>query len=414
MTTRATNSPVQAKPAAATAIKTANVVKPSNSPVLTQAPRKVSSGMSSTYPAKAGVKSIPKNSFTVGKKSKNAGGIPKSAPSQGLSAKKSSKEKTQDQIQARLKKKSPWFTSIKSPLTNAGVKIPDSTGVETGTLQSVTRAAIVSNDDGCCSIRIVSPYPNTQGGPAYCVNFSTDDGTSTPLSTKWSTTYTSADNAFPSSDDLQAFSTGVRVVSAALYVQSEAALVSNGGIMIGYTQPFPVDLTASTTPSTSYENLYKSVIVPINNNKPVEVMWYPIAKDGFRYDTFTNPVAAIDTADATAVPLYEMGVVIVGAFSVPGTGGIEFQATMVVNYEFIPTSNVANIVQSSPSPQDAQEVDLVENWVQDLPVVSMVPSQKVAVAPASSIVDPPGDESGFGMFFEVLKEIAPMAIGALF
>jgi hypothetical protein len=408
MTTRANNSPVQAKPAAATAKQTANVVKPSNSPVPQGlAPRKVSHGMSSTYSAKAEVKSIPKNSFTVGKK-QNAGGVPKNAPTKGLSAKKSSKEKTQDQIQARLKKKSPWFTSIRSPLTGAGVKIPDSTGVETGTLQSVTRAAIVANNNGCCSIRIISPYPNLQGGPSYCVNFAAGDGTSTPLSTNWDTTYTTADNAFPSCDDLQAFSTGVRVVSAALYVQSEAALASNQGIMIGYTQPFPVDLTASTTPSTSYENLYKSVIVPINNNKPVEVMWYPIAKDGFRYDTFTNPIAAIDTANATQVPLYEMGVVIVGA-----DPGAEFQATMAVNYEFIPTSNVANIVQSSPSPQDAQEVDLVENWVQDLPVVSMVPSQKVAVAPAASVVDPPGDESGFGMFFEVLKELAPMAISAL-
>jgi hypothetical protein len=186
--------------------------------------------------------------------------------------------------------------------------------------------------------------------------------------------------------------------------------------MVGYSSPYADSPIGSGAPASYYQNLYKSAFTPINNNAPIQVLWYPVAENGFKYDQFlqtTAPIVTTSSPNTTDIPVYEMGVLVVGSLTSSGGGGNVFEVTVVVNYEFIPISNVANLISSAPSPSDAQEVDLVENWVQDLPVVEMTTSRVVGASPDASKVEDPGESSGFGMFYEVIKEVAPLALGAL-
>jgi hypothetical protein len=308
----------------------------------------------------------------------------------------------------RLKKKSPWFESICDPLHGADVKIPDSTGVETGTLQLVQRTSLTipALADAVTGYRTTCLHPNEAGGIQS--NFQvTDPAASTSATVKWDAT----NRNFETNKALQAYSDSVRVVSAAIYCQSEASLASNSGLMIGYVEAYPDALIATGDPLSVYENSYKSAIVPINNNEPCMTRFFPVKSDGAAYDMFYQPTLGVGGVSASGQflnPRWEMGILIHGA-----PPGAVFLITAVVNYEFIPFQNAINILDASPSPVDAQETDLVELWTQTLDPVQMTNNKVVATPPQASQVEEPGEESGFGMFFEVIKEIAPLALGLL-
>jgi len=310
-----------------------------------------------------------------------------------------------DQIQKRLKNKSPWFQSIMDPLVGADVKIPDATGFETGTLQLVHRDSFVmpATVNGVMGFRVICPYPNKSPAP-YSKNFEFTSG-ATVAAVAWDTVTV---GEFETSAPLQSYSVGVRVVSACIIIQSEASLATNSGIVTGYINPFPSSPFGNADPLSVYQNHYKSAILPLNNNAPLIVRWLPIKENGGHYDMFYQPTNPQGNNDVDDVPFYEMGVLVSGAPS-----GATFLVTVVVNYEFLPFENAINILDATPSPQDAQEVDLVENWVQDLNVVTETTTRAVSKSPASSEVAEPGQGTGFGMFAEVVSEIAPMLLGLL-
>jgi hypothetical protein len=316
--------------------------------------------------------------------------------------------KNPKKVHDRLKKKSPWFESIRDPLHGADVKIPDSTGVETGTLQLVERVSVTvpALADAVCGVRTTCLHPNEQGGIQS--NYQVTDSA---LSTSGAVSWNLANIPFPTNAPLQSYSDGVRVVSAAMYCQSEASLATNSGLMTAYVEGYPDKLILNGNPLTDYQNAYKTAIVPINNNEPAMVRFFPIKQDGGQYDMFYRPTAGIGGVTAGGTfenPFWEMGVLIHGA-----PVGAVFLFTIVVNYEFVPFENAINILDASPSPVDAQEVDLVELWTQDLDPAQITTNQIVARPPASSEVEEPGEETGFGMFFEVIKELAPLALSFL-
>jgi hypothetical protein len=115
-----------------------------------------------------------------------------------------------------------------------------------------------------------------------------------------------------------------------------------------------------------------------------------------------GPANGYDTND---VPMYEMGVIVNGSVQ-----NATFLFTIVINYEFTPFQNSINILDAKPSPQDAQEVDLVENWTQEMDPVTITSNKIVATPPESSKVEEPGHDTGFGMFFETVKELLPVAL----
>jgi hypothetical protein len=335
---------------------------------------------------------------------RGSGGVPRSPVTKGLSMPR--KENAETMIQGRLKRKSPWYQSIIDPMHGADVKIPDSTGVETGTLQICQRVAVTSGaTNSCAAVRTICLHPNKSGTELRSFNYMvaneapSGEPDFTPLEDE--ADYISFDDM----SVLQEYAQGVRVVSAAVYCQSFASLATNQGVMTTYCRPYPVSLEPGTTTITDFQNMYKSTMIPVNNNAPAVVRWYPVKTLGGMYDMFYGPTQGAGAgfeSDGPENPFWEMGIIVSG---IPA--GIQYEFTIIVNYEFIPLYNALNILDLKPSPVDAQETDLVENWVQDMPVGQMTTTTKVSKPPSASEVEEPGGGTGFGMFAEVLSAVVP-------
>lgn len=335
--------------------------------------------------------------------------LPSAPPTKALSM----SGRSADQIQARLKKKSPWFQSISDPLSGADAKIPDETGIETGTVQIVQKVTVVVNAQNMAGVQVVSPYINlAQGeGGDPGLNYQVTDVTASTTDVIWSDGAGAAGGfEFSGSGDLRAITNAHRIVSAAMYVQPEASLATNQGEMTLFTQPFSTTVGA---PYGTYLNLYKSVTLPLNAGGAGKVLWYPVAREDENFKSFfstTGTTFSSTISEEANVPYWGFGFVADGAEI-----GTTIRATIVVNYEFIPTFNTLNVLDASPSPNDVTETDLVENWTQDLPVASQVSTAAAAKSPSS--VEPQHGANdagtGFGMFFNVLSELAPLALALL-
>jgi len=348
-------------------------------------------------------------------------GLPHSTVAKGLAKGKND----QSMIHSRLKKKSPWYTSIQDPLHGADCKIPDETGVETGTVQLVTRTMVTSVNSvaGC---RIFSPYVNIQqnglpggGAESEGLNWQVLSSESDTNSIIWNAggvnTSTHIGLPFPGAADLTAVADSHRIVSAAMYVQPEPSLSSNQGDILLFTEPFEVFKSGSglLNPSlTDYNNSYKAVNYPMNSNKAAVVRWYPFARNDWNFKSFIRTNGEQDSDDDTSAdsyPAWNIGFIATGLADT----AVAFRVTMVVNYEFLPKFNSLNILGTSPSPQDATETDLVENWVQDMDVASVIPQRTIASSPSTVSPAHEDDTTGFGMFFQVIKELAPLALALI-
>lgn len=324
-------------------------------------------------------------------------------------------------MNSRLKKRSPWYASILDPLHGADAKIPDETGLETGTVQLVQRYALDTNANGIAGLRIISPYVNkvTSGTQIDLgQNIQTCSPTATTITIDWgsandiTTNWTAgAGEPFSGVNELQAVTNSHRIVSAALYVQPEPSLATNSGEITLFMRPFQTD---GTPIYTDYVNYYKSVVIPLSavSEKAAVVRWVPMVREDWSFKAFVSTIAyAFNDADSTdnSVPYWELGCL---ALTEPD---VTIRFTVVVNYEFVPTFNTLNVVDAAPSPQDATEVDLVENWVQEMPVAETVATNRASSSPET--VSPQhgenDDGSGFGMFYNVVKELAPYALGIL-
>jgi hypothetical protein len=301
-------------------------------------------------------------------------------------------------VHGNLKKKSPWFQSIQDPLHGADCKIPDEVGDETGTLQNVARAVCTVGAGGSAGFRINTPYSCFGGvtGQGWTKN----TAASAPNPLLWG-----PDIAWESSSVLMDYAQGHRVVSCAVYVQPACSLADCSGEMCFFQSPMDRQGYSSYD---SYADLYGSVLVALNSTKPTCVRWYPYSRSEQTFGTFYNPKAPT-VGDGTfgSVPFWELGFVTTG---VPA--GVSFRVTAVVNYEFLPRENAVNILDAAPSPNDAMETDLVENWVATTPSVFPVNERKISTPP--SAVTPNQAESagpdGFGMFTDVLTELLPYAL----
>ena len=322
----------------------------------------------------------------------------------------------------RLKKKSPWFTSIQDPLHGADCKIPDETGVETGTCQVVQRYTTESNANGVCGLRVICPYVNSVKMTAAQLldgaNIQTVDPAASALTIAWGSgnvvggAWTvNVATPFDGISELQSITNAHRVVSAALYVQPEASLSNNAGELCLFARAFSGDFSPSYT---DYTNYYKSVIMTMSalSQSAGVARWYPIMREDVSFKAFFSTIAtdlhnSVQTDED--IPPWQLGCIVVGE------PDVTYRFTIVVNYEFVPTFNTLNVVDAAPSPQDATEVDLVETWVQEMPIAQPVSSNVVAsspdtVSPAHGEND---DGTGFGMFYNVVKEIAPFALSML-
>lgn len=329
-----------------------------------------------------------------------------------------------DGIQKRLSKKSPWYTSIHDPLHGADVKIPDETGIETGTLQLVEKHIIKASpfngvaSDGATGFRIYTPYINRAsiGGSTALVGsnmqYLKDNATDYD---QWgwaddtSVFQVGMAGPFDGIDEIIQITNEHRIVSACLIVQPEAALSTNQGEYCLFFAPFG---NLGGTSYDDYVNHYKSIVIPVSDSQAGIVRWIPFARNDWNFKSFIRTDATDIDYDDTGddCPFWGLGCVMSGVE--PGT---VFRVTIVVNYEFVPKYNTLNILDAKPSPNDATEVDLVENWVQDMDVGTTVPQRVASSSPSSAPVQHGDNDSGtgFGMFFNVISELAPLALALL-
>jgi hypothetical protein len=326
-----------------------------------------------------------------------------------------------DSIQSRLKKKSPWFDSIMSPISGGGVKIPDPIGTNTGTYQHVQNVTVGVNAAGISGLRICSPYINQfVKTSANGSNYQVTGTTSTLATTNWGPGGAIvgdmiAFNAIPAL--MKANAQSHRVVSAAVTAQAEISSLNDSGEMCSFVTPFRCN--AAAVPYSSLTAQWDSAILPVNAKKPLIARWYPVQSDWdpftgsayvpggdsfISYQDFVNPFQGI-APELGCIP-WEFGIICTGMAA--STGVVRFQ--IIVNYEFIPATSTAMVTQA-PSPIDPMEEQLVNGWVASTPMTGIVSQFQAAQAPADSKV--PEEETGFGMFADVVKQLVPIAVKGL-
>lgn len=322
-------------------------------------------------------------------------------------------------IQSRLRKKSPWYDSIMSPITGGGVKIPDPVGTDTGTYQHIENVTVSVTAGGIAGLRICSPYINSYDssqGFNYQVSIPSVD----VANISWGQgTTLGAPIPFARIPALMKSNARThRIVSCSVIAQTEVSTLSDAGEMVAFVTPFGMNVNASTAliPYTQYQQQWDSSILPVNAHKPLMARWYPL-ESSFNYFTggtfppqndsyisyrdFVDPNlgSEVETEDLGVIP-WEIGVACKGM--TPSTGVVRFQ--IVVNYEFIPLFSTA-MVSADPSPIDPMEEQLVNYWVAQDPVTAVVSQKEASKAPRQTSV--PEEPSGFGMLYNVIEEMMP-------
>lgn len=260
------------------------------------------------------------------------------------------------------------------------------------------------NAQGLAGFRTVTLYPNSSaGGDTNGSNYDFLTVGSGIENIAW----TSPNNGFPTTAALKAYSHAVRIVSAGLYVQSEVSLSNATGEMMMGAYMMSLD---SAPNIDAYRNNYGAAIMPLNITEPMVAIWTPISRGQQTYNSFYDP--RLTVVGPTGVPQWMLYCLVQGA--VPGS---IFRIRLIVNYEFVPFQNSIDIISANPSPVDQTEVDLVESWVSETPMTRQVSDKELAESPGAQVLDEKGPqdggETGFGMFFDVITELLPLALSVI-
>lgn len=328
--------------------------------------------------------------------------LPKSAYAGPLHIKP--RKSSRGAVDNNLKKRSAWYQAIQNPAQGAGVKIPDDVAVQTGTIQCCLESSFKANAQGLGGWRTLCLHPNQVPiGASFGANVQAMDPTSTEGAIDWL-----AAGPLPTNDALHAYSSNVRVVSAALYVQPEVSLAQATGELILGTNPFSLEASPLLD---EFRNLYSASIMPLNTVTPMKCLWYPMSKDQQTYEAFYIPSAPTYGQGEGDCPNWSLYAICNGA-----EPDSTFRVRLVVNYEFIPEFNAIDIVSANPSPCDSTDVDLTEAWTAAEPPTKPTSNKEMSQAPGASIVanlPQDGGESGFGMFADVVREVLPFALEGL-
>lgn len=305
----------------------------------------------------------------------------------------------------RLKKKSPWYASLRDPMRGGGAKIPDTVGINTATMQLVQRVSVAVNAQGVAGLEVISPYINSTQSGSTSGNYKTSASTSASGALTWNTIA-----SFSNAASLKSVAQNHRIVSGAVFGEYEGTTLNDSGDVTSYLYPYtPNALTQLSTIQT----LYGSSVIPINKarTKPVVSRWFPVNVNEQSYKDFFSP--NIGTFGEGACPNWTMGLIYQGLPA--GVGSVIF--TMVYNYEFIPSLNTIDYISADPSPIDPIEEQLVQQWVQEDTQTGLSSNKLVDVQPGSQVVEAADQginaDSGFGMLGSIIKEVAPLVIPML-
>lgn len=309
-----------------------------------------------------------------------------------------------DKMDENLKKKSPWYSSLRDPIQGAGAKIPDETGINTAVMQLVQKVSVPINPAGMAGCEIVSPYINGTGSGAASQNYRTTTSLSTTTAIAWNTQL-----PFSNSVSMQTLSLAHRVVSAAIYGEYEGTTLNDSGDVTSYFLPYAPNAQTQLAP---LQATFGSSVLPVNKarTKPVVSRWFPINVNNQSYKDFMSPT--LSTFGVGQAERFCNGLIYSG---VSGSGSVIF--TIVVNYEFVPALNTIDFISPTPSPIDPIEEQLVQQWVQEDAQTGFASNKQVDVQPGAQVVEAAAQgmqaESGFGMLGGIITELAPLIIGAL-
>lgn len=317
---------------------------------------------------------------------------------------KQQKEVDHEKMDQNLKKKSPWYQSLRDPLQGAGAKIPDETGINTACMQLVQKVSVAVNTNGLAGLEIHTPYINGAGPSGASDNFVTSASLSASTTLTWNPNI-----GFSNATSMKSVAAAHRVVSAALYAEYEGTTLSDSGDVTTYFLPYaPNALTALS----AIQARFGSSVVPINKarSRPVVARWFPINVASQSYKDFVTPDNA--TFGVGLCPRWVMGAIYSGLPS--NTGSVIF--TMVVNYEFLPTLNTIDFITPTASPIDPIEEQMVQQWTQEDTQTGLASNKMVDVQPGAQVVEAAvqgtTSESGFGMLGGIIEELAPVLLAA--
>lgn len=313
-------------------------------------------------------------------------------------------------MEKRLQKRSPWYSSLRDPMQGGGARIPDLTGINTATLQSVQVFSVTTNAAGLNAFGIVSPYVCNSGA---VVNVFQQAAGSLSTALTWAAAGT---GKLACQDPLIAVAQSLRVVSAAIYAEYEGSTLNDTGEVTSFVLPYEpfINSTGIAQNYAAFQANYASSVTPLNKarSRPVVSYWFPISSNTWEYSDFQNTDniewSRLPTSGTSAYsPFWSFGHIMTG---ITGTPTVKY--TVVINYEFVPRINTVNYISSSPSPIDPLEEQFVEQWVQTDAQTGITSNKLADVQPGSQKVDEA--EQGmtasnmFGMLGSIVKEILPL------
>lgn len=304
-------------------------------------------------------------------------------------------------IQHNLKLQSSWYQAIRCPKQAAGIRMPDESGMPTGTLQMVKHISFSAGANLIAGVRTVCLLPNDAGsGSAH--NYELATQATNPAANKfdWDTTL-----EFPSNGTLQGFSEGVRVVSASLSVQSLASISSSSGAIYMGFRPYEASAVKADKDINDYIENFGTCMVPLNTMTPTSVVWIPVNVEQEDYAAFYPPNFPSTGDDDNQCPRWELWCL------ADCPQSTEFVCELVVNYEFIPRFNALDILSAVASPVDLEEETAVIDWVAEEPNAGAISQSEMSAAPSAEVVEElpqDGGDTGFGFFYDVLEELVPI------
>lgn len=313
-------------------------------------------------------------------------------------------------MEKRLQKRSPWYASLRNPMQGAGARIPDLTGINTATFQSVQVISVTTNAQGMNGLLLQSPFPCNAGS---IKNILPIAPAATPALVSWST---AAGQFLAAQGTLVAVAQSIRVVSAAIYAEYEGATLSDTGEATSFVIPYQDAASGAviTQNYNDFQKAYGSSVVPLNKarSQPLVSYYFPVSLNTWEYSDFQD----LDNTEwsnkptngtVTYSPYWSMGHIMSG---LTGTPTVKY--TLVINYEFIPRYNTLDYIAASPSPIDPIEEQMVEQWIQSDAQTGLSSNKLVDVQPGAQKTDEASQGmtagNAFGMLGSVVKEILPL------
>jgi len=279
------------------------------------------------------------------------------------------KDKFGEDLDNRLKERSLYYQSLLDPMQGAGAKVPDLTAIPTATFQMVQRVTTAANAGGLCGLRVPSPQFASANATVATQQYAGYQGiaaAATVGAISWGAVVDWA--GFTSFGGSVSFS---RCVSAALYAEFIGTELQDSG---QFTCQFGPGAFASPTTLAQLENFPYSSITPVNRNTPVMVRYIP---QGFFDLPFVNTGNGITSDWGSHTD--SMIIIVSG---IPAGSQVVF--TFVGNYEFQPSSQSVNLIDTMPSPSDPVEISKVGQWAQEIETSGLVPAKYVDITPSAA------------------------------